>query len=89
MKKSLLVSEYIITNNIKENVLNKPLCTKVETVQPKFLENLKKFIETTTNNFSGNYYETIKNEENIRNDENKLFLRLYSKTKIIFFINNK
>ena len=33
---------YIITNNIKENVLNKPLCTKVETVQPKFLENLKK-----------------------------------------------
>lgn len=32
----------IITNNLKENVLNKPLYTKVETVEPKFLENLKK-----------------------------------------------
>ena len=32
----------IITNNLRENVLNKPLYTKVETVEPKFLENLKK-----------------------------------------------
>ena len=32
----------IITNNLKENVLNKPLYSKVETVEPKFLENLKK-----------------------------------------------
>ena len=32
----------IITNNLKENVLNKPLYTKVDTVEPKFLENLKK-----------------------------------------------
>ena len=32
----------IITNNLKENVLNKPLYTKVETVEPKFVENLNK-----------------------------------------------
>ena len=32
----------IITNNLKENVLNKPLYNKVETVEPKFLENLNK-----------------------------------------------
>ena len=32
----------IITNNLKENVLNKPLYHKVETVEPKFLENLTK-----------------------------------------------
>ena len=32
----------IITNNLKENVLNKPLCTKVETVEPKLLDNLNK-----------------------------------------------
>ena len=32
----------IITNNLKENVLNKPLYHKVETVEPKFLENLAK-----------------------------------------------
>ena len=32
----------IISNNLKENVLNKPLCDKVETVEPKFWENEKK-----------------------------------------------
>ena len=32
----------IITNNLKENVLNKPLYNKVETVVPKFVENLTK-----------------------------------------------
>ena len=32
----------IITNNLKENVLNKPLYNKVETVEPKFTENLNK-----------------------------------------------
>ena len=32
----------IITNNLKENVLNKPLYNKVETVEPKFSENLTK-----------------------------------------------
>ena len=32
----------IITNNLKENVLNKPLYNKVETVEPKFVENLTK-----------------------------------------------
>ena len=32
----------IITNNLKENVLNKPLYNKVETVVPKFSENLTK-----------------------------------------------
>ena len=32
----------IITNNLKENVLNKPLYNKVETVEPKFSENLMK-----------------------------------------------
>ena len=32
----------IITNNLKENVLNKPLYNKVETVEPKFVENLSK-----------------------------------------------
>ena len=32
----------IITNNLKENVLNKPLYNKVDTVEPKFVENLQK-----------------------------------------------
>ena len=31
----------IISTNLKENVLNKPLCDKVETVEPKFWENQK------------------------------------------------
>ena len=31
----------IITNNLKENVLNKPLCEKLAQVEPKFLENEK------------------------------------------------
>ena len=41
---------------------------------------LKKFIETTMNNFSGNYYETIKNEElkfQFISEKNELILPMY------------
>jgi len=43
-KLNLIYSDifFIISNNLKENVLNKPLYSKVDTVEPKLLENLNK-----------------------------------------------
>ena len=43
-KLNLIYSDifFIISSNLKENVLNKPLYTKVDTVEPKLLENLNK-----------------------------------------------
>lgn len=43
-KLNLIYSDifFIISSNLKENVLNKPLYNKVDTVEPKLLENLNK-----------------------------------------------
>ena len=43
-KLNLIYSDifFIISSNLKENVLNKPLYSKVDTVEPKLLENLNK-----------------------------------------------
>ena len=74
------LTDYISTQLIlSHNQIKKNKKISKEYIRDKTFNSFKHHKNNHINSF-----ETLKNEENIRNDENKLFLRLYSKTKKLY-----
>ena len=74
------LTDYISTQLIlSHNQIRKNKNISKEYIRDKNFNSFKNHKNNHINSF-----ETLKNEEIIRNDENKLFLRLYSKTKKLY-----
>ena len=74
------LTDYISTQLIlSHNQIQKNKKLSKEYIRDKTFNSFKHHKNNYINSF-----ETLKNEENMRNDENKLFLRLYSKTKKLY-----